>query len=425
MSVAEVTEIPLPRLSDSMEEGTIVSWLKASGDSVAPGDPLAEIETDKATMEYEAEDGGVLEILVAEGATVALGEIIARLLPAGSEVSAAPSPAASAAAAPAPAAPATVVDEPDAGPPATTPSPAPADTAAQPAAAPGTRVLATPVARRMAAQLGLDIAAISASGRRGQIVKADVQAHADAPAADGSRNGGSPPTATPSNGAVHREELTRTQRTIARRMAESRALVPDFEVSVDIDMTACLQLRSELSELVDPLPSLNDMVVRACALALRDHPHVNAAFREDGFDLFDSVNVGIAVAAEDALLVAVLPDTDRLRLSEIAVLSRRLAGRARSGEITPPELSGATFTVSNLGMFGVDRFTAIINAPQAAILAVGAVAQRPVVRDGAVVAGRVMTATLASDHRILYGADAARFITDVRDRLQAPLGLLV
>jgi pyruvate dehydrogenase E2 component (dihydrolipoamide acetyltransferase) len=396
----------MPRLSDSMEEGTIVQWLAASGDAVSAGDAIVEIETDKATMEYEAEDGGVLEILAAEGATVALGAAIARLLPEGSEgsevsqVSEIPPPSA---AAPVP----------------DTPSPAPS----RPPAKPG-RILATPVARRMAAEHGFDLSEITATGRRGQIVKADVQAHSqngDAPA-----DGAAPavPAAPAASSAAHREQLTRVQRTIARRMAESRALVPDFEVSVDIDMAACLDLRAQLKEHLDPVPSINDMIVRACALALREHPRVNAAYRDEGFDLFEQINVGVAVASQDALLVAVVPDTDRTPLSEIAVATRRLAERARSGEITPPELSGATFTVSNLGMFGVDRFTAIINQPQAAILAVGAVADRPVVRDGAVVAGKVMTATLASDHRILYGADAARFVTDVRDRLQAPLRLL-
>jgi pyruvate dehydrogenase E2 component (dihydrolipoamide acetyltransferase) len=389
MSVAEMVEIPLPRLSDSMQEGTIVQWLATAGDTVSAGDAIVEIETDKATMVYEAEDGGVLEILVVEGSTVALGTAIARLLPEGSDVS----------------------DVPAASPPPTRTE----------------RMLATPVARRMAAEHGLDLSAITATGRRGQIVKADVEAHArngSAPAAP-APPAPAPAPPTPAPGGVRREELSRIQRTVARRMAESRALVPDFEVSVDVDMSACLALRAQLTDHLDPVPSLNDMVVRACAIALREHPRVNAAYRDEGFDLYDDVNVGIAVAGQDALMVAVVARADRTSLSEIAVATRRLATRARSGEITPPELSGATFTVSNLGMFGVDRFTAIINQPQAAILAVGAVADRPVVRDGAVVAGKVMTATLACDHRILYGADAARFVTDVRDRLQAPLGLLV
>ncbi|HLI58697.1 MAG TPA: dihydrolipoamide acetyltransferase family protein [Solirubrobacteraceae bacterium] len=413
-ATAESVEIPMPRLSDAMEEGTIVQWLKASGEEVAVGEAIVEIETDKATMEYEAESAGILQILAETGATVTLGKPIARLLPPGSEISdgggrsgheaqlqieAEQPPVPRAAKAPAP-------------------------------AVRGDRVLATPIARRMARELGLALAAIRPSGRRGQIVKADVEAHAGD--ATGLRPTGASARATADgwppigrSNDVQRTPLTRTQRTIAQRMAQSRATVPDFEVSVEIEMDACLRLREELAAHLDPLPSVNDMVVRACALALREHPRANGVYREEAFELHEAVNVGIAVAAPDALLVAVIPDADRRPLAEIARESRRLAARARSGEITPRELAGATFTVSNLGMFGVDRFSAIINAPQAAILAVGAATERPIVRDGRLTVGRVMTVTLAADHRILYGADAARFITDVRERLQAPLGLLV
>jgi pyruvate dehydrogenase E2 component (dihydrolipoyllysine-residue acetyltransferase) len=376
MSVALVTDVRMPRLSDSMEEGTIVRWLKRAGDRVAAGDAIVEIETDKATMEYEAEAGGTLEILAAEGATVVLGAAIARLLPEGS-----------------------------------------APTEERPA-----RVLATPVARRMASELGIDLDAVTATGRRGQIMKADVEAFT---VADGHGNGTArepQPKPEPVHGV--REELTRTQRTIARRMAQSRALVPDFELVVNIDMGACLALRAQLAEHHSPAPSVNDMVIKACGLALRAHPRVNGSYREEGFVLHDRVNVGFAVAAPDSLLVPVVTDADRRPLTEIARVTRELAAGAREGRLAPAEASGATFTVSNLGMFGVDRFTAIINAPQAAILAVGAAAERAVVRDGLVTAAVVMTATLAADHRILYGADAARFLTDVRDRLQAPIGLL-
>jgi pyruvate dehydrogenase E2 component (dihydrolipoamide acetyltransferase) len=377
MSVAQSTEVRMPRLSDSMQEGTIVRWLKQAGEGVAVGEAIVEIETDKATIEYEAEAGGTLEILAAEGATVALGEAIARLLGEGG-----------------------------------------ARTEERPA-----RVLATPVARRMACELGIDLAAVTATGRRGQIMKADVEAFT---AADGHGNGATPeqppPAPDPVDGA--REELTRTQRTIARRMAESRAVVPDFEVAVDIDMGACLALRAQLAEHHSPAPSVNDMVIKACALALRAHPRVNGSYADEAFVLHDRVNVGFAVAAPGSLLVPVVSDADRRPVTEIARVTRELATGAREGRLAPFEVSGATFTVSNLGMFGVDRFTAIINAPQAAILAVGAAAERAVVRDGVVTAAVVMTATLAADHRILYGADAARFLTDVRDRLQAPIGLL-
>ncbi len=372
MSVAQLTEVRLPRLSDSMEEGTIVRWLKQDGEAVAAGEALVEIETDKATMEYEAEASGTLQILVTEGATVALGETIARLLPDGAE------------------------------------PPQPRDERPQ-------RILATPVARRVASELGVELGAVTATGRRGQIMKADVEAFAASSNGNGETLAAAP--------APH-EELTRTQRTIARRMAESRAVVPDIELVVDIDMGACLALRAQLAEHHSPAPSVNDLVIKACALALREHPRVNGSYADEAFVLHERVNVGFAVAAPDSLLVPVVADADRRPVTEIATVTRELAAKAREGRITPAEVSGATFTVSNLGMFGVDRFTAIINTPQAAILAVGAATERAVVRDGAVTVAVTMTATLAADHRILYGADAARFLTDVRDRLQAPVGLL-
>ncbi|HEY6525479.1 MAG TPA: dihydrolipoamide acetyltransferase family protein [Solirubrobacteraceae bacterium] len=391
MSVVQMTEVRMPRLSDSMEEGTIVRWLRADGEVVAAGEALVEIETDKATMEYEAEAGGTLEILAAEGATVALGDAIARLLGDGAQ------------------------------PTATRAEPPPPAREGRPE-----RILATPVARRMASELGVDLSTVTATGRRGQIMKADVEAFT---ASNGHGHGTAPEPAAeaeaaPARSEAGREELTRTQRTIARRMTESRAAVPDIELVVDIDMGACLALRAQLGEHHSPPPSVNDLVIKACALALREHPRVNGSYDEEAFVLHERVNVGFAVAAPDSLLVPVVTDADRRPVTEIAAATRDLVARARDSRIAPAELSGATFTVSNLGMFGVDRFTAIINAPQAAILAVGAAAERAVVRGGAVTTAVMMTATLAADHRILYGADAARFLTDVRDRLQAPMGLL-
>ncbi|MBV9002950.1 MAG: 2-oxo acid dehydrogenase subunit E2 [Solirubrobacterales bacterium] len=389
MSVLSAVTVRMPRLSDSMEEGTIVRWLKSDGEAIAAGEPIVEIETDKATIEYEAEAAGVLEIVAAEGSTVRLGEPIAHIAPPGSE----PSPF--------------------------TPA----------------RPRATPIARRLAAERDIDLASVRGTGRRGHIVKADVEALA----ANGRTTQPAPrieppapqieprthPTEPPSAPAVKRQELTRVQERIASRMAQSRATVPEFELEVEIDMGACLALRTQLADHADPPPSINDMVIKACGLALALHPRINASYREGGFDLHEHVNVGFAVAARDALLVPVIRDADRRPLMEIAREARALAVNARDGSITPSELSGATFTVSNLGMYGIRRFTAVINPPQAAILAVGAVQARPVVRDGQLAAGQTMSATLASDHRILYGADAAAFLADVRDRLQAPIGLLL
>jgi pyruvate dehydrogenase E2 component (dihydrolipoamide acetyltransferase) len=394
VTVAQAIEIVMPRLSDSMEQGTVVRWLKEAGAEVAQGEPIVEIETDKATMEYEAEGTGVLEILAAAGETVPLGSPIARLVPAGSSPTEAHQTEKRDAAA---------VRDPQRG-------------------------RATPVARRLAAALGIDLAHIQGTGRRGHIVKADVEGLAgnvEPPTAEPSAENGASAEPGP-KGAVERQELTRLQRTVASRMAESRAVVPDFTLEVEIDMDACLELREQLKQHADPAPSINDMIVKACALSLRRHPRANGAYHRDGaFELYRRVNVGVAVAAQDALVVPVVTDADAKSIGQIARETRALAQRVREGEITPPELSGGTFSVSNLGMFGITRFTAIVNPPQAAILAVGAAEARPVVREGRLAVARCLTATLASDHRILYGADAALFLTDIRDRLQAPMSLLV
>ena len=421
----------MPRLSDSMEEGTILRWLKAAGDVVARGEPLAEIETDKATMTYEADAAGVLEILVAEGETLPIGSVIARI---GETVEAVSPP---------PAAAPPVVDAPAVTPAAaTTPGgPAPAGpvavstsavAAATVVSAPtnGGRLKVSPVARRIARERGIDVTLLHGTGPGGRVVRADVEAAAvpaptDAPAAPAPAPDQGPSAAA--KGDVTVQELSRTQQVVARRMAESRATVPSFALQADVDMEACVALRAQLKELAGdaPAPSYNDMVIRACALALREHPRANGAYRDGRFELHGRVNVGLAVSGDDALVVPVVVDADLKSLAVIAGETRTLAQRVRDGLITPPELSGGTFTVSNLGMFGVASFEAVINPPQAAILAVGAVAQRPAVLDGAVVARHQMTLTLASDHRILYGADAARFTASVRALLERPLGLLV
>ncbi len=430
----------MPRLSDSMEEATIVRWLKADGEQVARGDELVEIETDKATVSYEAEDDGRLTIVAAEGDTVALGAVIAHV---GEPTAngATPSPAAGgsangAAQAPDPGAP--VGDASRSGVGSPVGEPPPAAGAVRPAAG---RVAASPLARRVAEALGVDLATVPGSGPSGRVVRADVE-RAAADAASAAQSGatrigsGLPPadadfaavsgeTRISGDGAV--EELTRLQRLIARRMVESRTTVPDFTVTVDVDMEQAAQARAQLRELAGdgPAPSTNDLIVKACALALRDHPRVNGSYRDDRFVLHRRVNVGIAVAADDALLVPVVADADRKGLAEIARESRALAARARDGAATPEDLDGGTFTVSNLGMLGVRTFTAVINPPQAAILAVGAEEERVVVRDGAPAVRRQMTLTLSCDHRILYGADAARFLGRVRALLEQPFGLLL
>jgi pyruvate dehydrogenase E2 component (dihydrolipoamide acetyltransferase) len=436
----------MPRLSDSMEEGTILKWLKADGDSVARGEPLAEIETDKATLTYESDADGVLTIVAPAGETLPIGSVIARL-DSGNGASAPGPPAASQSEAAPEAEPA---DATTAGASVAAPqTPAPAATPR------GGRVKASPVARRLAREHGVDLHLLTGTGPGGRIVKDDVEQAAKSPpqaapaappaaevqaAVAPAPRAAEPPAAAPppppapstvsetgtAKGDVTVQELTRIQGLIARRMAESRATIPSFELRTEIDMVACVALRAELKALGGdaPVPSYNDMVVKACALALREFPRANGSYRDARFELYSRINVGVAVAAADSLVVPTVFDADRKTLREIARDTRALAERVRAGAITPPELSGGTFTVSNLGMYGVTDFTAVINPPQAAILAVGALAPRAVVGDdGEIAARHTMNVTLACDHRILYGAQAAEFLARVRALLERPLAL--
>jgi pyruvate dehydrogenase E2 component (dihydrolipoamide acetyltransferase) len=283
----------------------------------------------------------------------------------------------------------------------------------------------------MARDLGVELAELEGSGPGGRIVKADVEAAAEGngkPAKERDEE----PAAAPqreaaqagAKGEAEVHELSRLQQTVSRRMAESKATAPDFALSLDVDMSACVELRQRLKEVADPAPSFNDMVVKAAGSALREHPRVNGAYRDGKWELYEKVNVGVAVAAEDALVVPTIFDADRKSLGEIARQARQLIEKVRERKITPPEVSGATFTVSNLGMYGIERFTAIINPPQAALLAVGSLEKKPVVDErGRVVARDAMTLTLVCDHRILYGADGAKFLARVRELLEQPLSL--
>jgi pyruvate dehydrogenase E2 component (dihydrolipoamide acetyltransferase) len=326
------SELAMPRLSDTMEEGTILKWLVDEGAELRKGEPLVEIETDKANMTYDAEsDGTLVEILAKEGETLAVGTPIARL----GGVRAA------------------------------------SDTGAQPVAADGGE------AKR--------------SGAKGEVEVRD---------------------------------LSRLQQNLSRRMAESKATAPDYSLVVDVDMTLAVQLRERVRDSSEQPPSFNDMVVKAAANALREHPRVNGAYRDGKFEHYSRVNVGIAVAAREALLVPTIFDADTKSLGKIAREAYELAEKVREGRITPPELAGGTFTISNLGMYGIDEFTAIITPPQAAILTVGALKKRPAVDEsGRVVARGQLRLTLVSDQRILYGADAASFLARVRELLEDPLNL--
>jgi pyruvate dehydrogenase E2 component (dihydrolipoamide acetyltransferase) len=449
-----MVDIVMPRLSDSMEEGTVLRWLRSVGDEVAVGDELVEIETDKANMVYEADAAGtVVEILAQEGDTLPVGDTIARVGDASEVVGGnggAPAAAASAGRAGAETdARAQDADQPAIGQrepavasaPATPPGPAtPAATPSSPAAVGGDgRVKASPIAKRIARDRGLDLHGLSGSGPGGRIVKADVQralaagVAAPAPAAPA-------PTAAPAGptpgvaekpetakGGVEVVELTKLQQTVARRMAESKATAPHFYLQAEFDMTAAVNGRKRLKAMAkegEAVPTFNDMVVKACALALREHPRANGAYRDGRIELYSRVNVGVAVAAQDALVVPTVFDADLKGLRQISSETRALASRVRDGSITPPELSGGTFTVSNLGMYGISNFHAVINTPQAGILAVGELKAKPVVTDsGEIEARQLMGVTLACDHRILYGADGAIFLARVRELLEEPLGL--
>jgi len=412
-------DIVMPRLSDSMEEGTILRWLKSAGDQVSLGEELVEIETDKANMVYEAPAGGTLiETLAQEGDTLPIGQVIARVGEAGEK------PSGDGAAAKRE--PEAAVDAPTQAPVETPPTEAHA-----PAAPSGDgRVKASPLARRIASEKGLDLAALSGSGPGGRIVKADVEraiaagpvpAAAPAEPTPGARE--RPETA---KGTVAYEDLTKLQQTVARRMAESKATAPHFYLLAEVDMSRAVEARERIKAAAgegDVVPSFNDLVVKACAIALREHPRANGAYRDGRLELYSRVNVGVAVAAQEALVVPTVFDADQKGLRQIASENRALAQRVREGTVTPPELSGGTFTVSNLGMFGIDSFAAVINPPQAGILAVGQITERPVVREGEITTAHLMALNLACDHRILYGADGARFLDRIRGLLEEPLGL--
>ncbi len=450
------SDVLMPRLSDSMEEGTVLKWLVEVGGEVKRGEALVEIETDKANMTYEADTDGVLtEVLASEGDTLAIGEPIARI---GSADEASGSSGAEERAEPEQAE-AEDEDDADGESPADgqpqEPAPDPDTDESPPTSEPGERIKASPIARRIAGEHDVDLARLEGSGPGGRIVKADVEAAAkdgsaaaDAPATDEAQASEAPAeepkpaSSAPAGGGesgakgqVETQELSRLQRTVSRRMAESKATVPDFSLELDVDMTLCIELRERLKQQTTALaqdaerqpaavPSYNDMIVKAAALALREHPRVNGAYRDGRFELYSAVNVGVAVAAQDALVVPVIRDADEKSLGEIARRGRQAIERVREGTITPPELSGGTFTVSNLGMYGIERFNAIINPPQAAILSVGALMKKAVVDErGRVVAGDRMTLTLVCDHRILYGADGAELLARVRELLQSPLSL--
>jgi pyruvate dehydrogenase E2 component (dihydrolipoyllysine-residue acetyltransferase) len=396
-------QVTLPRLGQGMESGTIVRWLKAEGDEVQKGEPLYELDTDKVTQEVESDFGGVLlRILVPEGQEKPVGTPLALLGEAGEEV-----PEVEAAAQPEP------VPEPVAVSPGTGSEPPPAEPERIEATVPSDgRIKASPLARRIARERGIDLAALSGTGPEGRIVAEDVERAAVA---------GPPPARAPvAAGAVERVELTSLRRTVARRMTEAWA-APAFQIVMSADMTRAQELRARLVERhPDERPTVTDVLTKVCAVALMRHREVNALYAGDAIELHPSANVGIAVATDRGLVVPVIPGCEALTVAQIAAARADIVSRAREAKLQAADLEGGTFTISNLGMYGVEQFVAVLNPPQAAILAVGAIEERAVVQNGELVARPTMTMTLTCDHRTIDGATAADFLRTVKEFLEEP-----
>ena len=445
-------EILMPALSPTMTEGNLARWLKKEGDEVRSGDVLAEIETDKATMEVEAIDDGRLgRILVPEGTQgVKVNEPIALLLEGGEDAASLPAAAARSAAPPPPKEPAA------AAPPPAASTPAPAAAPIEAANGKG-RLFASPLARRMAVQAGLDLAGLTGSGPQGRIVKADVErALAGAGAARPAAAAAPPRPAAPSapgaaplltkervaalagNVPYTEKPLTAMRRVVARRMTESKSQVPHFYVTVDCEIDELLKIRAELNKKLTPSQpssaggggkggsiSVNDFVIRAAALALKKVPAANASWSEEAILLWDSADIAVAVALADGLITPIVKQADRKGLAAIATEMKDLIARARAGKLKLEEFQGGTFSISNLGMYGVREFAAVINPPQGAILAVGAGEQRPLVKAGALSIATVMTCTLSVDHRAVDGAVGAEFLAAFKKLVEDPLTMLL
>jgi len=457
-----ITKVIMPKLSDAMETGKVIKWLKKEGEAVKGGDVLVEVETDKANVEVEAFGSGVLrKILIAEGSQVPVGDLIGVIADPTDDISsvaatparpapAAPAPGAAAAPAPRPAPVAAPAAPPSAGPlpamesyqsvPATTTVVPMAPAAVASASPAGGRVKASPLARKIAGQTGVDLRLIQGTGPGGRIIRADVEAARTAPrpvaAPPAAAAAAGRPQAVPARPAFvvpPRPEaeyedvpMSAMRAAIAKRMPMSKAPVPHFYVTSEVDMEAAWALREQLNGLDgQPKISVTDMVIKGAALALLKNPGVNAQLNGQAIRVHHRAHIGIAVALEQGLITPVLRDCDVKPLGRIALESRDLADRARGGKLRAQEISGATFSISNLGMFDVEEFSAIINPPEGAILAVGSVLQKPVVDDGEIRVGRRMKMTISCDHRVMDGAMGARYLQDLKRLLEEPLRLLV
>ena len=394
--------VEMPKMTDTMEEGVLVQWMVEEGKAIAPGDIIAQVETDKATMDVEAYDDGVLlKRVAAEGDALPIGSLIAVLGAAGEDI-------------------APLLAEYKDGASSkeeVTASGAPVEVAAAGSGA----VRASPLARKMAADHGLKLEGIPGSGPEGRIIKRDIEAHL--------RQEASRPTVVERGYTSVR--ISQMRKVIARRLAESKFTAPHFYLSVDVAMEAAVAARRRLHAQADvwggPKISYNDLVTKACGAALSRHPDVNVSFADEAGEMrtFSHIDIGVAVAVDEGLLTPVVRDVDQKGLSEIATETALLAQRARDRSLSPEEMAGSTFTTSNLGMYGIEEFTAIINPPNACILAIGAIRDTPVVRNGAIAPGQRMKLTLSCDHRAVDGATGARFLATLRQYLEEPLTLLI
>lgn len=422
--MAEV--IRMPRMSDTMEEGNIVGWLKKEGDRVEVGDTLAEVETDKATMELDSmADGVILHIAIKEG-PVPIDGVIAIIGKEGEDWQSLLAQGASAKAGNGQSAPAAVA-------PVASEVPAAAPVAEVPGSSDDDdkRLKASPLARSIAREAGIDLAKVEGSGDQGRIVKRDVEA-----ALEGKQSSPAPapakeaPSVAPfihagAEGQFEDKPVSQMRKTIARRLSESKFTAPHFYLTVEMNMENAIKTRERINEIAPVKISFNDIVIKAVAAALRQHPAINSSWLGDKIRINRDINIGVAVAVEDGLLVPVIRHADIKTLSQINTEVKALAGKAKERKLQPDEMTGNTFTISNLGMFGIEEFTAIINPPDACILAVGGIIEKPVVKDGQIVAGNMMKVTLSCDHRVVDGASGAQFLQTLKGILEDPIRLLV
>ncbi len=428
-------KIEMPKLSDTMEEGVIAKWNVQEGDKISAGDIIAEVETDKATMDVEAfDDGTLLKIIPAEGDSVPLGGLIAIIGEEGEDIS-------------------DLLDGADAGSSSSSDSDSEEKSDDSESKASETeeegsetkqeetksdnssssddgRIKASPLARKMAEDKGIDLASVNGSGPDGRIIKSDIENFKESSSGSGLSK---PSSATDSASSPRtfqsleskEVKVSQMRKTIARRLSESKFTNPHFYETIDIDMKAAMAARSSMNEANDVKISFNDIVVKACAIALTRHQAINSSWHDDTIMEHGDVHVAVAVAIDEGLMTPVINHADKKGLAEISAETRELAGLARDRKLQPDQMEGSTFTISNLGMFGIEEFTAIINPPNACILAVGAIRDVPVVENGEVVPGKRMKVTLSSDHRIVDGAKAAQFLNTVRNLLENPLSMLL